>query len=239
MKKMKIVAAAAALLGSTSAFAGVTGNVGAFSEYLFRGVEQTTGTPAVQGGVDLATDSGFYVGAWISNTNFAAVSATGSQVSYETDVYGGYAFKLGSVGVDLGALYYYYRDDTALNTLEFYAGLTIGALSVKGFVTDDYFGTDEGGLYLTASAAIPLSDTLTLTPQVGSSSGDGPKAFFGNNPGSGAPDGEYIDYSLTLAKSLDNGFTFSLAVVGTDLDTTVYANDKEKVVLGLKKSFDL
>jgi uncharacterized protein (TIGR02001 family) len=238
MKKMKFVVAAAALLGSTSAAAGVTANVGAYTEYLFRGVEQTGGT-AVQGGIDLATESGFYLGTWISNTSFAPVSPTGQTVSYETDVYGGYAFKLGGVGVDLGALYYYYRDDTAYNTLEFYAGLTMGIVTVKGFVTDDYFGTDEGGLYLTASAAIPLSDTLTLTPQIGSSSGDGPEVFFGNDPVSGTPDGEYIDYSLTLTKTLDNGFTFSMAVIGTDLDTDLFPSDKEKVVLGLKKSFDL
>lgn len=244
MKKMKLVAAAAAMLGSTVASAGVTGNAGAFSEYMFRGVEQTGGV-AVQGGIDWVTDSGFYAGTWVSNTNFAPVSPTGTQVSYETDLYAGYGFKAGSVGLDVGAVYYYYRNDTGYNTVELYAGLTAGPVAVKAFFTDDYFGTvdaqgdEAGGIYVTASAALPLSDTLTLTPQIGSTSGDGPEIFFGNNPDSGQPDGEYMDYSLTLAKTLDNGMTFSFAVIGTDLDTNLFPEDDEKIVVGLKKSFDL
>jgi len=37
-----------------------TGNVGIFSNYIFRGVSQTSEKPAVQGGFDYAHASGFY-----------------------------------------------------------------------------------------------------------------------------------------------------------------------------------
>src|SRR3546814_8162459 len=78
-----VVIGAAAFSGS--ALAAATGNVGGFSEYMFRGVEQSNGA-AVQGGLDYAHSSGLYVGTWISNTDFAGYK---SQVTYETDVYGG------------------------------------------------------------------------------------------------------------------------------------------------------
>jgi uncharacterized protein (TIGR02001 family) len=224
--------------------AGVTGNVGAVSNYLFRGVEQSlTSDAAVQGGLDWTHESGFYAGTWISNTEFAGYN--GALVSYETDFYGGYTFKVGGIGLDAGLLYYYYRDDSTLNTLEAYLGATIGKFSGKVYYTPEYFGVtdasgdDVGGLYVTLSAALPLSETLTFTPQVGMSSGDGPEAFFGADPDTGAPDGEYVDYSLTLTKALDNGISASFAVIGTTLDTTFYPEDKQKIVLGLKKSFDL
>jgi hypothetical protein len=43
-----------------------------------------------------------------------------------------------------------------------------------------------------------------------------------------------MDYSVTLAKALDAGLTATFAVAGTDLD-----EDDEKIVVGLKKTFDL
>ena len=56
------LAAPAAATASTA-----TGNVGAFSEYLYRGVEQSNGA-AIQGGIDYVHDSGLYIGTWASNT---------------------------------------------------------------------------------------------------------------------------------------------------------------------------
>src|ERR1700751_3732521 len=48
----------------------LTANVGFFSEYVFRGIEQTGGKPAVQGGFDYTHPSGFYVGTWASNISW-------------------------------------------------------------------------------------------------------------------------------------------------------------------------
>lgn len=226
--KMKQIVACAAVLAASSvaapAFAGATGNIGAFSQYMFRGVEQSvTSDPAVQGGLDYASDSGIYVGTWISTTEFGGTD--GELVSYETDVYAGYATKIGDLGIDLGALYYYYADDHKLNTIEGYLGGSYGPIAVKGYYTTDYFGTSEDGIYVVGTGTFPLSDSVSLVAAVGSSSGDGVKAIFGES---------YIDYSVGLTKSIDGGFTFSLAAIGTDID-----GDRTEVVLGLKKSFDL
>ena len=50
----------------------VTGNLGVFSSYRFRGIDQTFGKPALQGGVDYAHASGFYLGNWNSNVSSGA-----------------------------------------------------------------------------------------------------------------------------------------------------------------------
>ena len=44
----------------------LTGNAGLFSQYRFRGIMQTFGKPAFQGGVDYSHSSGFYAGNWNS-----------------------------------------------------------------------------------------------------------------------------------------------------------------------------
>lgn len=218
----------AAVLASPAAMAGVTGNAGAVTEYLYRGIEQSNGA-AVQGGVDWTGATGAYAGTWVSTTGFT--DANGAPVSYETDFYGGYTFKVGGVGLDAGLLYYYYREQTDFNTLEAYIGATIGPVTGKVYYTPEYFGAvdaagdDLGGLYATISGAFPLSDSLTLTPQFGVNTGDGVDAVFGE---------EFFDYSVTLAKTLDAGMTFSFALVGTDIE-----DDDQKLVIGLKKSFDL
>ena len=47
----------------------LTGNVGLFSSYRFRGIDQTFGKPALQGGFDYTHSSGVYVGNWNSNVS--------------------------------------------------------------------------------------------------------------------------------------------------------------------------
>lgn len=216
MKKMKLVVAGVALLGSTAAFAGATGNAGAYSSYMFRGVDQV-GAAAVQGGVDLSTAGGLYAGTWVS---------TLAGGNYETDLYAGWT----GGGFDIGYIFYGYRDSTRANMSEVYAGFSGGGFSVKGYFSPEYGATEESAIYATASYAIALSSSLSLTPQVGLSTGDGIELALG-----GAED-SYLDYSLTLAKSLDGGYSFSFGVVGNSEEDLL---GKEQVVVGLKKSFDL
>ena len=49
---------------------GVSGNVGLFSDYVFRGYTQTINEPALQGGFDLEHSTGFYAGVWASNVDW-------------------------------------------------------------------------------------------------------------------------------------------------------------------------
>ena len=60
-------ASAAAPPASLHAF---TGNFGIASQYIFRGLSQTNGKPAIQGGLDYSHASGFYAGTWLSNISW-------------------------------------------------------------------------------------------------------------------------------------------------------------------------
>lgn len=228
--KMKKIAAYAALMAATGiaspAFAGVTGNVGVFSDYIFRGITQTAGGASVQGGLDYSHASGLYAGTWLSNLNGnAATPGSGGAASYETDFYGGYAGKVGDFGFDVGVIQYYYRGASAANTTEFYAGGSFAGASAKLFYTDDVASSNNSAFYLTGNYPIALTKTVSVTPAVGYSFGD---AF-------DAPAKEVLDYGVTISKALESGLTFSLGLTGTDRDV---GND-ETIVLGLKKNFDL
>ncbi|MEC8225301.1 MAG: TorF family putative porin, partial [Pseudomonadota bacterium] len=88
MLKLKKTVAASALalltLSSTYSYAEVTANAAATSNYLWRGQEQGGGDAAIQGGIDYASESGFYAGTWVSNASWA------DDMSYELDLYAGF-----------------------------------------------------------------------------------------------------------------------------------------------------
>ena len=82
--------------------ADVSSNVSASSNYLFRGVTQTDGAAAVQGGLDYEHASGFYAGGWGSNVDF------GDGTSYELDLYAGFSGSVEELGYDVGYIYWVY-----------------------------------------------------------------------------------------------------------------------------------
>jgi uncharacterized protein (TIGR02001 family) len=110
----------------------LTGNVGLFSQYIFRGMTQTNADPALQGGFDYSHASGFYAGTWASNISWLKenFSLNGSLIgpgipnaitgtyesggSLEWDFYGGYKWSLPQdFTIDLGTLYYWYPGKTS------------------------------------------------------------------------------------------------------------------------------
>jgi uncharacterized protein (TIGR02001 family) len=212
----------------------LTGNVGLYSQYIFRGLTQTNGDPAVQGGFDYSHASGFYAGTWASNISWlrdgvlatgAGAPAYGSGGSLEWDFYGGYKWSLPSdFTLDLGTLYYYYpgsvnniaaNNGNVLNvkadTWEIYAGLSWKWLSAKYSYSVDNktFGVldSSGTYYLDFSAAYPVPDTkLTLIAHYGIQkySGQDPRLV-------GIADNDaiysYDDWKLGVTYALPKDFT--------------------------------
>jgi uncharacterized protein (TIGR02001 family) len=90
----------------------VTYNVGVVSQYRYRGLAQTKGDPALQGGVDYANASGFYAGAWGSTIKWIKDSATANTSEtkgpVELDLYAGYKFEAAGIAYDVGYLRYEY-----------------------------------------------------------------------------------------------------------------------------------
>ena len=86
-------------------------NVGAVSDYRYRGISQSRLNPALQGGVDYADKSGFYVGAWGSTIKWIQ-DAGAKDGNVELDIYGGYKGAVGDVSYDVGYLRYQYVSNT-------------------------------------------------------------------------------------------------------------------------------
>ncbi len=132
----------------------VTGNATLISDYIWRGLTQTWGRPAMQVGVDVAHTSGAYVGFWASNVSSQWVPGA----SLETDWYGGFrgnfAGAASDLGFDVGAIYVYYPGgdyskalngttfpSSQPNTVEASAAISYKWLSVKyGRALTKFFG---------------------------------------------------------------------------------------------------
>nr|WP_233171634.1 TorF family putative porin [Dyella sp. ASV21] len=83
-------------------------NVGAQSDYVFRGISQTNERPSGFAGADLTYGSQWYLGAWTSNVDFSP--SGDSSTSQEYDLYGGWRPTVAGINLDLGYIYYGYRD---------------------------------------------------------------------------------------------------------------------------------
>lgn len=237
--KLKYIAAAAAVLASSSAFAEVTGNVGVTSDYMFRGLAQGTasqnGEAAVQGGIDWAGDSGLYFGTWGSNVG---VWGGGTEV----DWYGGYSGTAGAFSYDIGAIYYWYPEEDETNdlvgedaydnnTIEYSISGSYSFFTVKYAYTDDWFGSDKSASYLNGAASFPVTDSTTLDVSVGYSFGD----FWKD------ADSEYEDFSIGLTTAVTDSFSASFAYVDTDGvgESVADFDDKPKFVISATYTFGL
>ncbi len=210
------------------ASANVSGNVGATSNYLWRGVTQTDDAAAIQGGIDYEHDSGFYLGTWASNVDF------GDSTSYELDLYGGYSGSIGEdFGYDISYLYYAYPDsDGDIDFGEVSVGinwkwfsLSYSTIVNAGNDVADEPLSDDDMSYINAGASFPLSDSLSLSIHYGYSDGDVVRAWFDES--------SYSDYSISLEKESQYG-SISFMVSDTDLK-----HDDPKVIVGYSYSFDM
>src|SRR5438105_5336208 len=169
----------------------VTGNMTLVSEYRFRGIDQTFGKPAIQGGFDYAHSSGVYLGNWNSNVSSGAGYPHGN---IEMDFYGGYKRAFGDFGVDVGFIYYAYPGtDPKIDNKEVYIGGTWKFLAAKYFYAiDDYFsapGTKHTG-YLDLAANYDLGR------------GWGLAAHYGHLNFKNFSNGSYSDWKLGVTKDL-------------------------------------
>ncbi len=209
-------------------------NVGAVTDYRYRGISQSRLKPALQGGVDFAHQSGLYLGAWASTIHW--IRDGGGHGSLELDLYGGYKGNAGPVAYDVGVLRYQYPDNqlaVSANTTELYLAGTIGpgTLKYSHSVTNLFgFADSKGSGYLDASATFDLGNGFSLVPHVGRQRVAHNGTF------------SYTDYSLTLGKDFGTGLSASAAAVGTNASHALYVTPAGKftgrtgLVLGLKYS---
>jgi len=161
----------------------VTGNIALTSDYMFRGLTQTWGGPAVQGGGDLTMKNGFAAGFWGSSISDKSYPGA----SLELDVYANYGLSINDDWSWRVGLYSYLYpkgnlDEVGLasrsfNTVEANAALTWKWLTLKySRALTDYFGIDveqgyrddsKGTGYIELNAAIPFNDQWSLALHAG------------------------------------------------------------------------
>lgn len=226
-------------------------NIGAFSDYRYRGISQTRLKPAVQGGVDWSGPGGFYLGAWASTIKW--IKDAEGDAGFELDLYGGFKGEISKgLGFDVGVLAYIYPSAKTKkwdaiyknpNTTEVYGALTFGPVTGKlSYAATNLFGNydfakkkdSKGSLYFDLSSSFDLGGGLMLAPRVG------------YQKVQNITNASYTDYSLTLSKDF-SGLVPSIALVGTNADKNFYvpgaaANStkflgKSAVVLGVKFNF--
>jgi uncharacterized protein (TIGR02001 family) len=274
MKKSALatVAVLATIGGPAIAFADdapaaspLTFNVGAVSDYRYRGISQTKMKPALQGGADYANGP-IYVGTWLSTISwvkdsmkiynnagagtpgFVPVEEKGAPL--EWDLYGGTKGDIikDTLSYDVGVLAYVYVGEkfheigmSNPDTGEFYGALTYGVFTGKVSVSaTPLFGVpkSKGSQYYDLSANFDLGSGFTLTPDIA----------YQNVAGSYAKDNglktySYGAYSATLGKDFGKGLSASLQVIATDAEKSNYVTSNGKftgrtaVVAGVKYSF--
>ncbi len=243
--RIRIATAALALATASIAHAGTSGGAALTSDYVFRGVSQTNGDPALQGGIEYAHDGGFYIGTWGSSISWLSDIPGDISSSLELDGYLGYRGKVNDVfSYDVGALTYCYPGDfpagfSRADTTEIYAGATATpveslALGLKySYAVTELFGYagSKGSGYLDASANWTFSPGWTLNTHYGKQWIEDNAAF------------EYADWKLGVTKAFDNGFSIAAAYTGTDADDALYTNAfgnkvaDDAIALTLTKAF--
>ena len=221
IKKIAMAAAVAAALTSGAASAEVTANAGIFSNYIWRGVTQTSDAAAGQGGIDWGHKSGLYAGTWVSNVDFDGTGQSG----YEMDVYGGFAGEAGGFGYDLGVITYQYpTDPTNSNFTEVYAtGSIVGITAGLWYTVDKASGlSDPRGdddIYLYGAYDFSHKDIDY-------------SLYIGNYAFDADSTADYTHYGASIGKD-----GFSLAVDKNDIDGG--NADNVRFTVGYSVDFDL
>jgi uncharacterized protein (TIGR02001 family) len=213
----------------------VSYNISVVSNYKYRGQDQDSSKtrgfkPAVQGGVDYEHASGFYLGNWNSTVKF--LDPNDSKANLEVDLYGGYKFPLGDVGMDIGALTYIYPGASKSNTTELYVAASYGPVTAKysSTVSKGYFGVGldtsdgRGTGYLNLAFEQEVMPKVTFMASVGST-------MFTTEVKNAGDAVNFVDYSIGAAYDLGQGLSVTGSYVGANKKTAYpYAIDSAKSV---------
>ena len=198
----------------TSGFS-VSGNAAVVTDYRFRGVSLSGGDAAIQGGIDIAHDSGFYLGTWGSSIQGGTYGST------ELDIYGGWSGEVTpGITLDGGLLYYYYPNGVSgldLDYFEPYASVstTLGPvdLTVGGayaWSQNSLGNNDNLYLYTDLGTAIP-STPISLSAHLGYTSGVlAPPMLAGTTDDTG------FDWSVGASATVLGSLSLGVSYIGVD-----------------------
>lgn len=197
----------------------VSGDITFVSDYAFRGVSQTEEAPAIQGGITLAAESGFYVSLWGSSVDF------GGEGTLELDVLFGWSGDIAEDwSADVGIMRYGYPNTEfeGSNFWELYGSVSYKDLTLGLAYSDDYYGNSGNYYYIYAGYSLALTDNLAVDFHIG------------HNELSDDSSASYLDYGVTLSTEV-LGIGLSLAYIDTDIKDCYLCDSR--VVFAVSKSF--
>jgi uncharacterized protein (TIGR02001 family) len=174
----------------------LSGAFGFTSDYMFRGISQTSSDPAVQGSLEYSVETGFrdtsvYLSAWGSNVKF-------TDASIEIDVAAGVRGSLAGITYDIGPVFYAYPGAADNLNYDFWeAGLRLGydfgiaAVVASVYYSPDFFAASGNATYYQVGVDVPLPFSVTLGARYGHQSID-------NNVRFGSPD--YSDWNIGVSR---------------------------------------
>lgn len=216
-----------------------TANVGLVSDYVWRGITQTSHNPAIQGGIDYAHSSGFYAGVWGSNVSWIAdsqaIAAVGGvqqgSTTMELDTYLGFKSTIAAdFSYDIGFIRYNYLGSYTPAANALVAGTNLakadtneiyGALGYKWITAKYSYGLGDfltvpgakGTNYLDLTATYPIADSgFTVAAHLGKQTYKGATANLATAAGNTPT---YTDYKLGVTKNL-SGYVLGLAYTSTN-----------------------
>jgi uncharacterized protein (TIGR02001 family) len=198
-------------------------NVGANTDYIFRGFSQTDEDPAVFGGVDAAWGIG-YAGVWASRVDF------GNGTDAEVDLYAGVRPTAGPVTFDIGVIYYGYIDSCCHQAYwegKVAASVPAGpaTLGAAIYYSPEFFGKTGDAVYYEANAAVNIPNTaFSVSGAIGRQEID--KAA------------DYTTWNLGVGFALNDHVGFDLRYWDTNLSDAVSGGLADsRVVGGIKLSW--
>ena len=141
------VANAEIKLGDKGSLGTIAFNAGYNSTYVWRGIDQNSGSGSPYIGADLTTPIGLYIGTWTAASTGGVDGAT--PTNQEIDIYAGIAKTFGAVTVDVGVIEYRYpgndKRTSPLNFLEYYGKIKLAPDKAPYSVQIAYFQDDTEG----------------------------------------------------------------------------------------------
>lgn len=206
----------------------VSGSVTITSDYRFRGVSLSDEDPALQGGITIGHESGFYVGTWGSSIEDSDLYG-----NLELDFFAGYSTEIASgTTIDAGLLYYYYPNnlDSAgpSDFFEPYASIshTFGPVTAK-----------VGAAYAWSQSAIGDNDNIYLYGDLGADIPGTPLSVSGHLGYSDGSlgidaDGNYVDWSLGVSATF-GALSLGVSYIDTDLPSVKTLDSAVVFTVGL------
>ena len=187
MKKFtKTTRTLAALLVSGTALTGVasaaeiTGNVGATTDYIWRGNTQAGGDASLSGGIDIDFGNGLAAGTWVGSLGKSVSEddeaegalSNSDDANYEQDLYVSYSTEIAGYPLEVGYISYMYPGvaDSGADFADFYVSTSVMGVGLSYFMLasaeDDGVDEDEG-TYVSVDYDYDLADDWTMSLHYG------------------------------------------------------------------------